>query len=43
MAPVAGFEADIGVIKGFARCAEGEKAFGIEVREDEDEDVERKV
>lgn len=41
--PVTGLEADICVVKRFTRCAEGEEGFGIEVGEDEDENVEREV
>ena len=43
VAPVGGIEAYRGLLEAFACAAEGEEALRVEVREDEDKDVEGQV
>jgi hypothetical protein len=43
VAPVGGIEAYRGLLESFACAAEGEEALCVQVREDEDEDVEGEV
>jgi hypothetical protein len=43
MAPVRGVEPDRVLLEGFARATEGEETLRIEIRKDEDKNVQREI